>query len=400
MANPITAIASIGGSYLSNQSNNRAARHQQSANQAAIDAERAAASEARDAQQQAADRAIGIFEQLTPEVRQILSDASAQAAAGQQDAANQSIALLEQTNPEIRELLNLATNQAVGGQSAAAGASLQGFNTATDQSINELRGQYGGAENLFAPYINAGSNALGGQLDLAGLNGPEAQSTAIAALEGSPEFQARIQQGENALLQNASATGGLRGGNTQAALAQFRPRVLSDLINNQYSRLGGLAGSGLNTAGAQANLGQALGSNIASLLGGNASNRANILTGAAGSIGNLLTGNATNSRQSSGRTSRRHRLSSSRQCSQSGKSGNEYSRQYRQSSVRHSNKYWQCIDRQCIQSGKSAYQQLRPILVVFYQNQGNIAANRLSNQSGIQSNLIDQFARFAGAGGF
>ena len=399
MANPITAIASIGGSYLSNQSNNRAARHQQSANQAAIDAERAAASEARDAQQQAADRAIGIFEQLTPEVRQILSDASAQAAAGQQDAANQSIALLEQTNPEIRELLNLATNQAVGGQSAAAGASLQGFNTATDQSINELRGQYGGAENLFAPYINAGSNALGGQLDLAGLNGPEAQSTAIAALEGSPEFQARIQQGENALLQNASATGGLRGGNTQAALAQFRPRVLSDLINNQYSRLGGLAGSGLNTAGAQANLGQALGSNIASLLGGNASNRANILTGAAGSIGNLLTGNATNQGNLlAGQAADIGSLLRGNAANQAnlatgtaGNIGNLLSG----TATNIGNVLTGNASNQANLLTNSAAN-----LGGFYQNQGNIAANRLSNQSGIQSNLIDQFARFAGAGGF
>ena len=48
---------------------------------------------------------------------------------------------------------------------------------------------------------------------------------------------------------NAAATGGLRGGNTQRALAQFRPALLSQLINQRYEQLGGLSGQGLQAAG-------------------------------------------------------------------------------------------------------------------------------------------------------
>ena len=55
-----------------------------------------------------------------------------------------------------------------------------------------------------------------------------------------------VQQGQDAILQNASAIGGLRGGNTQAALAQFRPALLSQLIAEQYNRLGGLSSLGQN----------------------------------------------------------------------------------------------------------------------------------------------------------
>jgi hypothetical protein len=68
-------------------------------------------------------------------------------------------------------------------------------------------------------------------------------------------MQALIQQGENAILQNASATGGLRGGNVQAALAQFRPQVLSQMIGQQYQRLGGLSQMGQASAAGQASAG-------------------------------------------------------------------------------------------------------------------------------------------------
>ena len=104
------------------------------------------------------------------------------------------------------------------------------------------------------PYATAGVGALTAQQDLAGLNGPEAQARAIAALQASPQFTSQQQLGENRILANASATGGLRGGNTQAALAQFSPALLAQVINEQYSRLGGLTNTGLSAAGGVSNL--------------------------------------------------------------------------------------------------------------------------------------------------
>ena len=106
------------------------------------------------------------------------------------------------------------------------------------------------------PFIGAGRPAIEAQQELAGLRGPEAQRAAIDRLAASPEFQAQVEQGERALLQRASATGGLRGGNVQEALAQFRPQMLSNLINQQYERLGGLAEGGRVTAQNIAQLGQ------------------------------------------------------------------------------------------------------------------------------------------------
>ena len=135
-----------------------------------------------------------------------------------------------------------------------------------------------GAISQFQPFQQAGQQAFQQQQALAGLLGPEAQQKAIAAIEGGAGYQAQIQAGEEALLQNASATGGLRGGNIQAALAQFRPQMLQRAIDQQYGRLGGFAGAGIGasealyrggqaSAAGQASQAQTLGTNVATLLG-------------------------------------------------------------------------------------------------------------------------------------
>lgn len=108
--------------------------------------------------------------------------------------------------------------------------------------------------------------SLEAQRNLIGLNGIEAQQTAISNLEQSPQLQAMIQQGEDAILQNASATGGLRGGNTQAALAQFRPQMLSNLIQQQYQNLGGITTLGQNSAAMTGNAGMQTGQLVGNAL--------------------------------------------------------------------------------------------------------------------------------------
>lgn len=137
---------------------------------------------------------------------------------------------------------------------------------AAQAGIDEQRRQFDALQQLLSPFVQAGTGALGAQQGLIGLQGADAQQQAIAALAASPELQALTQQGENALLQNASATGGLRGGNLQGALAQFRPQMLAELINRQYSRLGGLTGIGQASAAGVGAAGQQTGANIADLL--------------------------------------------------------------------------------------------------------------------------------------
>lgn len=133
-------------------------------------------------------------------------------------------------------------------------------------------------EEILKPYVEAGTGAIGQmgqyaeaglpaleqQLTFAGLRGADAQRAAIEGISNSPEMQAMLQQGENAMLQNASATGGLRGGNLQGALAQYRPGLLAGLLDKQYARLGGLSNMGLATQGNIAQLGQASAAGVGS----------------------------------------------------------------------------------------------------------------------------------------
>lgn len=134
------------------------------------------------------------------------------------------------------------------------------------KGVEEQQRQFDKLVELMAPYVSAGTGSMGAQQNLLGLNGAGAQQSSINALSGSPQMQAMLQQGENALLQNASATGGLRGGNTQAALAQFRPQLLNQMIQQQYGNLGGISQLGQASAAGQASAGMQTGANIGNLL--------------------------------------------------------------------------------------------------------------------------------------
>lgn len=196
-----------------------------------------------------------------------------------------------------------AASQAAGAQTAAA-----------ELGIEEQRRQFDEITKLLAPYVRAGEAALPGfqpfqqagvrafeqQQALTGLLGEKRQREAVAQLERSPEFQALTRQGEEALLQRASATGGLRGGNVQAALAQFRPQMLQRQIETQLGRLGGLSATGLGVTSELASLGQSAaarqaaagagtGQAIAGLLGQQGAARAGAaLAGGVSPVGQFL----------------------------------------------------------------------------------------------------------------
>lgn len=168
--------------------------------------------------------------------------------------------------PGIGGVIGAGLGGAIEGRESVGEAS-QAQQQAAQGGIDEQRRQFDAIQKLLQPYVQAGTGALTQQQALLGMGTPEAQQQAIAALQGSPQFQALQQQGETAILQNAAATGGLRGGNVQAALAQFRPALLSGLIEQQYNRLGGLTAIGQNAAAGVGNAGMSTGSNIATLLG-------------------------------------------------------------------------------------------------------------------------------------
>ena len=94
-----------------------------------------------------------------------------------------------------------------------------------------------------------------------------AAKKAGGAQERAAEMGIQAEQGEQGILQNAAATGGLRGGNIQAALGQFRPQMLQNMIQQQYANLSGLTSLGQASASGQASSGQQAAGNIGNLYG-------------------------------------------------------------------------------------------------------------------------------------
>ena len=116
------------------------------------------------------------------------------------------------------------------------------------------------------PFVNAGSQAIAQQMGLVGLNGAPAQQEALNALLSGPEYTTALSQGEEAILQNAAATGGLRGGNINNSLSRFRADLLANTFANQYGRLGQLSSLGQNAAAGVGNQGLASSGAISELL--------------------------------------------------------------------------------------------------------------------------------------
>jgi hypothetical protein len=173
-------------------------------------------------------------------------------------------------------------------QASAAGDAAAIQSGAAEAGIAEQRRQFDALQTLLKPYTEAGLPALEAQQAFLGLRGPEAERAAIERISGGERFQELTRQGEEALLQRASATGGLRGGNVQAALAQFRPQVLNQLIEEQYGRLGGMTTLGQRSAAGVGAAGTELGTNVANLLAQQGAARAGGELGEAKAYGSLF----------------------------------------------------------------------------------------------------------------
>lgn len=160
-----------------------------------------------------------------------------------------------------------------------------------NKALSEQQRQFDLTRSDYAPYLATGLSGLGDLGDLIGVNGTDAQQAGLVSIENSPALAAIIRNGEDAILQNASATGGLRGGNIQRGLADFRSDAFVDQLNQQISRLAGLAGLGQGATDSVSAFGQQKANNVSNLFGQMGDVRAGgLLT--RGGINNQLWNNA------------------------------------------------------------------------------------------------------------
>lgn len=120
------------------------------------------------------------------------------------------------------------------------------------------RADYAPLQSLLAPSIKS-------LTDLIGLNGDGAWTAALQRVQDSPILAGAIRNGEDAILANASATGGLRGGNIQNSLARFRGDAFLDELNAEMGRYAGLVGLGSGATDALSQFGAAKANNVSDL---------------------------------------------------------------------------------------------------------------------------------------
>jgi hypothetical protein len=181
-----------------------------------------------------------------------------------------------------------AAGSAVAG-SEAAGATKSAANTAAGAQYAALDQQAA----LSAPYRGVGTQAIGQYENLLGI-GPNANAQTIQqALASTPGYQFTQQQGEQGILNAASAAGGFSG-NTATALDQYN----TGLANQTYQQA---LGNSLNAvelgqsaaAGQAANIGNAA-TNIGNIATNEGNNIANIDIGTAAGISKAIGGAANN----------------------------------------------------------------------------------------------------------
>lgn len=103
------------------------------------------------------------------------------------------------------------------------------------------------------PFAQAGRSALEQQQALLGLGGQEAQDAAFNAFAESPGQRFIRERAQKSLLRNASAIGGIGGGNVRSALVEQGAGFAAQDFGNQFNRLGDLRTAGQTAA---TNIGQ------------------------------------------------------------------------------------------------------------------------------------------------
>jgi len=109
-------------------------------------------------------------------------------------------------------------------------------------------GLYDKGIGYYEPYTEAGIGAYNQQAALSGALGPEAQQSAYAAYQQSPGVAFAQQEAERAILRNASALGGLGGGNVRDELSRRAVGTYMQDFQNQFGRLGDVSAQGYNAA--------------------------------------------------------------------------------------------------------------------------------------------------------
>lgn len=192
---------------------------------------------------------------------------------------------------------------AAGGAIIGGVVSSQGATSAADTQAGAANAATAAETNMYnqnvsrlQPWTNAGSSALG---TLQGLMPSLTSQFTAADYQNSPGYAYQLQQGSQAIADQASALGGVNSGKTLTALQTQGTNLANQNFsqaqqayqnwqNQVYGMYSGLSNTGANAAGQVAGLG----ANVAGQIGGNTIGAGNAIAagqvGSANAVGNSL----------------------------------------------------------------------------------------------------------------
>ena len=182
-----------------------------------------------------------------------------------------------------------------------AGASIFGASTeanAAQQAAQLQYQEYQNTQRLLSPYVQAGTGAIGGYQ---GALNTLQQGFNPQNLAATPGYQFQLQQGEQAVTDQATATGGVGGGNTLKALTQYGQGLASTTFQQQFQDwlsqnqsvlqgYGNLVNTGENAAAGTGAAGQTYANNAGNYL----TQGASAVAGGATGVTNALNSGASN----------------------------------------------------------------------------------------------------------
>lgn len=189
--------------------------------------------------------------------------------------------------------------------SNAAGDAANAEVTASNNASKIQQDQFAQTQANEQPYMQAGGNALAALQRGIGI-GPGTDGSGVGNLNApftpadfhnSPGYQFQLQQGENAVLNNRSAMGGVNSGNTLKALTQFGQGTANqdywnaynafvNRQNQQFGQLNSVVGTGANAVNNTGSFGANAANNVAQNTIGAGNSQAAGIVGQASAITN------------------------------------------------------------------------------------------------------------------
>jgi hypothetical protein len=176
---------------------------------------------------------------------------------------------------------------AIVGSVISSDASRSAANTQSDAARNAQQTQlqmFNQTQGNLAPFLQGGQQGQNALLQYLGIgpggsfnpNAPGVAPFGTANFQQDPSYQWRFGQGQQAVMANAAARGGIQSGQTLKDLTSFGQGLASTEYQNAfnryqtqqnavYNRLANLAGSGQNAAVQQGGFGQSTANNISGL---------------------------------------------------------------------------------------------------------------------------------------